>query len=358
MTQASRTGIAVLLLMLIASPSALYSQEKKVPELKTDPGIIGNKVATNVIERRFGWRYQKVCSYYGALIFADATGNKEIARKVEEGFGPYNTGKKKYKKGHVDFNVFGIWPLELYRQTGNEDYFSKGLALADDEYKNLRTDGLSDLTRWWVDDMYMVGSLQVQAYKNTGNEVYMDRAALQLISYTDSLQKQNGLFFHRPDAPFYWGRGNGWAAAAMAEVLLVLAEDHKHYDALLAAYRKMMKGLLANQGESGMWHQLLDNHNSFEEPSCTGMFLFAMITGLDLGILPKDEYLDAVENGWNALSKYVNEKGEVKDVCMWTNAKKREGYYLRRPRITGDYHGQAAFLWASTAMIRFMNSKK
>lgn len=358
MKQEIKKGFSVLLLLLLVNSSALYSQENKSPELKIDPEVIGKKVAKNIISRRFGWRYQKVCSYYGALIFADASGNNEITRKVEEGFAPYNAGKKKYKKGHVDFNVFGIWPLELYRQTGNEDYFSKGLALADDEYNNPRQDGLSDLTRWWVDDMYMVGSLQVQAYKNTGNKVYIDRAALQLYNYADSLQKPNGLFFHRHDAPYYWGRGNGWAAAAMAEVLLVLSEDHKHYDGLLAAYRKMMEGLLANQGESGMWHQLLDKHNSFEEPSCTGMFLFAMITGLDLGILPYDEYIDAVENGWNALITYVNEKGEVEDVCMWTNAKKREGYYLRRPRITGDYHGQAAFLWASTAMIRFIDFEK
>ena len=104
-----------------------------------------------------------------------------------------------------------------------------------------------------------------------------------------------------------------------------------------------------------MWHQLLDNHESFEEPSCTGMVLFAMITGLDNGYLPYEEYLEAIERGWNALCLFVNEKGELRDVCMWTNAKKRTGYYLRRPRITGDYHGQAAFLWASTAMIRLLH---
>ena len=99
MKQEIKKGITVLLFLLLANSSALYSQEKKIPELKTDPDVIGKKVAKNIISRRFGWRYQKVCSYYGALIFADASGNKEIARKVEEGFAPYNAGKKKpYKK--------------------------------------------------------------------------------------------------------------------------------------------------------------------------------------------------------------------------------------------------------------------
>ncbi|HKK61568.1 MAG TPA: glycoside hydrolase family 88 protein [Bacteroidales bacterium] len=342
---------------LLISPSDLYSQQDAGPDLAHSPEEIGAKVADNIIHRRFGWRYQKVCSYYGALIFADATGSNDITQDIGNGIQPYARGKRNYRDGHVDFNVFGIWPLELYRQTGEEQYLEMGLELADKEYKDPGPDGLTNLSRFWVDDMYMVGSLQVQAYKATGEEKYLDRAAQFLVAYIDSLQRPNGLFYHRPDAPHYWGRGNGWGAAAMGELLRVLSPDHKHYDAIVDAYKKMMRALLKYQGSDGMWHQLLDNPESFAEPSCTGMFLFSMITGIDQGILPDEDYIHAVEKGWNALSSdFVNEKGEVIDVCMWTNAKKRVGYYLRRPRITGDYHGQAATLWASTAMIRWLNN--
>ena len=66
--------------------------------------------------------------------------------------------------------------------------------------------------------MYMVGSLQVQAYKSTGDMVYLDRAAQFLQVYVDTLQRSNGLFHHREDAPFCWGRGNVWAVAALTEV--------------------------------------------------------------------------------------------------------------------------------------------
>lgn len=333
------------------------NEDRAVPQpgLEIAPREIGDRIAENIVNRRFGWRYQKVCAYYGGLIYADASGNPGITGRIEAGLQPFYEGKRKHRSGHVDFNVFGIWPLELYRQTGREGYLAMGKGLADDEYSDPRPDGLTDLTRFWVDDMYMVGSLQVQAYKATGDPVYLDRAVLQIVSYVDSLQRPNGLFYHRPDAPHYWGRGNGWGAAAMGELLTVLPEDHPQYDHVVAAYRRMMKGLLDHQAGDGMWHQLMDNPESFAEPSCTGMFLFAMITGIDLGILPYHEYIGAVEEGWNALaSDFVNEKGEVIGVSMWTNAKKRVGYYLRRPRITGDYHGQAAVLWASTAMIRLM----
>jgi unsaturated rhamnogalacturonyl hydrolase len=45
-------------------------------------------------------------------------------------------------------------------------------------------------------------------------------------AYLDKLQQTNGLFYHAPDAPFYWSRGNGWVAAGMAELLRSLPENH------------------------------------------------------------------------------------------------------------------------------------
>src|SRR5450755_4416645 len=35
---------------------------------------------------------------------------------------------------------------------------------------------------------------------------YLDRDALKMVSYLDKLQQPNGLFFHAPDVPFFWGR--------------------------------------------------------------------------------------------------------------------------------------------------------
>jgi len=59
-----------------------------------------------------------------------------------------------------------------------------------------------------------------------------------------------------------------------------------------------------------------------------------------------------VEKAWEALAAYVNEKGETRDVCVGTNAKDNKKHYLTRPRSTGNFHGQAAVLWAATAMVR------
>lgn len=65
-----------------------------------------------------------------------------------------------------------------------------------------------------------------------------------------------------------------------------------------------------------------------------------------------DKYAEPVQKSWNALAGYVNEKGAVREVCVGTNAKNNKKHYLKRPRSTGNFHGQAAVLWAATAMMK------
>jgi rhamnogalacturonyl hydrolase YesR len=126
----------------------------------------------------------------------------------------------------------------------------------------------------------------------------------------------------------------------------------------MEAYQKMMNALLGFQGDDGMWHQLLDDPESYAETSCTGMFLFSMATGLEKGWLPWDKYAMPVQKSWNTLAGYVNEKGAVRDVCVGTNARDNKKHYLTRPKKTGNFHGQAAVLWAATAMAKLQESKK
>jgi rhamnogalacturonyl hydrolase YesR len=353
--------IPAILLSLLILPVVMSGENRK--DVQTGTGIVnspaetGKKIVDNITGRRFGWRYQKVCTYYGSLILADVLGDKTITERIAKGYAPYLEGKKKPHMGHVDYNVFGIWPYELYRQTGQQKYLAIPEKLNRDEFKELNAEGLSGLSRYWVDDMYMVGSFQVQAYKSMKDTVYLNRAARQLVVYCARLQRENGLFFHREDAPFFWGRGNGWAAAAMSEVLMVLPAGNKYYPPIMSAYRKMMRTLIGYQGSDGMWHQLLDDPASYPESSCTGMFVFALATGLDKGWLPEDEFMDKTLAGWKALAGYVNNKGEVENVCVGTNAKAKKKHYLTRPKSTGNYHGQAAALWAAAAMVR-LEAKK
>ena len=73
-----------------------------------------------------------------------------------------------------------------------------------------------------MDDMFMITAVQAQAYRVTQDMKYNTRAAREMVVYLDSLQLDNGLFYHAPSAPYCWGRANGWMAVGMAELLRIL----------------------------------------------------------------------------------------------------------------------------------------
>ena len=297
--------------------------------------------------------YDRVCAYYGALLFAEATRATKLLGRIEAAYAPCLSGAIQPEIGHVDNNVFGIVPFELCRQTGNPDYLPLARCLADEEFEDPREDGLTRYTRFWLDDMYMVGSLQAQAFKALHEPKYADRGADHLLAYVEKLQQPNGLLRHTlHESPHFWARGNGWAAAGMTEVLLALPADHPKREQLLAAYRKLMKALVECQHASGMWHQLLDDPNAWLESSGTGMFVVALATGVRHGWLPADPHGDAAQRAWPALTQYVDPKGRVSHVSAGI-VDPSAATYLEHPRYAvGDFHGQAALLWAAAAMVR------
>ena len=67
---------------------------------------------------------------------------------------------------------------------------------------------------------------------------------------------------------------------AMAELLDVLPEDHPARPKILALFKDHATGLIANQGHAGLWHQLLDRRESYEETSASAMYVFAIARGI------------------------------------------------------------------------------
>ncbi len=241
-------------------------------------------------------------------------------------------------------------PLEIYVQTRdagveNKKYLDYGLGFADRQWENPQPDGLSHETRYWIDDMYMLTILQLQAWRATGDKKYLDRDANEMVAYLDKLQQPNGLFYHAPDVPFFWGRGDGWVAAGMTEMLRDLPADHPQRARILSGYKLMMAALLKYQAPDGMWRQLIDHDEAWEESSSSGMFTFALITGVKNGWLDAPTYGPAARKGWIAVTGFIDQNGDVTNICEGTNKLNSLDYYLQRKRRTGDFHGQEPVLW-------------
>lgn len=297
------------------------------------------------------FHYAEACAAFGAARVAGLMKDSVTISRLATRYEPLLDGVLLGPGIHVDVNVYGIVPLELYKYTHDERFRKQGIDFADEQWENPQEDGLSNQTRYWIDDMYMIGSLQVQAYRITQNTVYLDRAAKELDAYLKKLQQPNGLFFHGPEAHFHWGRGNGWVAAALAELLLELPKENQYYPSIRDGYVKMMNSLLRYQAEDGMWRQLIDYPQAWKETSATAMFGYAMAVGVKKNILPVKEFKPAYEKAWNSLSTYLNDDGELSDVCVGTGQSQDAQYYLDRGRSTGDFHGQAPVLWFAYAIL-------
>ncbi|MGD0098585.1 MAG: glycoside hydrolase family 88 protein [Terracidiphilus sp.] len=300
--------------------------------------------------------YSEVATWYGALTFANLTRDDALRTELIHKFEPLMPGGAEAARipvrRHVDDSIFGIVPLEIAIQTKDPKYLAEGKRWADRQWENPQPDGLSAETRFWVDDMYMLTILQLEAYRATGDRTYLDRDAKEMVAYLDKLQQPNGLFYHAPDVPYFWGRGDGWFAAGMAEILRDLPQDHPQRARILAGYRTMMASLLRYQGKDGMWRQLIDHDEAWPESSSSAMFTFALISGVKMGWLDAATYGPAARKGWLAVVGYIDQNGDVTSVCEGTGKKDDLPYYLARRRRTGDFHGQAPVLWAASALLR------
>jgi rhamnogalacturonyl hydrolase YesR len=281
-----------------------------------DPKAIGVKLTEHFIQTPHSYwgninssntpnhiTYPDVYAWLGALWFAQGTANDSLYDKLIERFEPLFTTEKHLQPtltptaaNKVDYYVFGALPLEIYKRKKENRYRELGMKYADGQWslpsnatqaqKDWHNDGYSWQTRLWVDDMFMITALQANAYLLTENEKYIDRTAREMVLYLDRLQRSNGLFYHAASAPFFWGRGNGWFAVGMAEVLRKLPKDQR-YDTyrnrIMEGYLKMMEGLVRYQINDGMWGQLIDNMSSWRETSGSAMFTYAIIPKCPLG---------------------------------------------------------------------------
>ena len=326
----------------------------------TSPADVARLVGENWVARPFQRPtafiiYPEVCTWYGALTSAKLAGNTDLQARLVSKFDPLFTpagAKNISPNAHVDYRVFGAVPLEIYMQTGDRRFLELGQSFADKQWDTTTPDGITTEARYWIDDMFMITAVQIQAYRATGETKYADRAATAMVAYLDRLQQPNGLFFHAPDSPFYWSRGNGWMAAGFAELLRSLPADHPARPRILAGYRTMMASLLRMQGEDGLWRQLLDHAEAWPETSGTGMFAFAMITGVKAGWLDASVYAQPARKAWLGLVSHLDAAGNIDHVCAGTNKGSSVQYYLDRPRNVGDLHGQAPVLWAASALLR------
>lgn len=188
----------------------------------------------------------------------------------------------------------------------------------------------------WCDDMYMSVPFLCRYAEATGDSRYVDEAAKQLLLYKKYLYApEKRIMSHvydvsrgQPSGTF-WGRGNGWVFFSLATLLGVLPQEHPQRLGILTFYRELAEGYRLLQGEHGLWHQVLTDRESYEEASCTSMFMYGFALGVQQGWLEEPElYAASAQAGWRGLcERAIDNRGNLYGVCKGSSWSYQHAYY-------------------------------
>ena len=332
------------------------------------------------------WSYEMGVTYAGMILYTQVTGDSSYLDYAEKTY--------KYITDHLDFirasnekfgyqgDRFGrvlqpqhldhcgsmgaamiklnaIRPDARYRQVIDiiADWISNKQVRLKDGALARPGDGPWEFTLW-TDDLYMSVPFLAQMGRLTGDKKYYDDAVKQIVNFSKYLfHDQKRLFDHawfshaKYDPKFFWGRQNGWAIMAMAELLSVLPENHPGREQVLDIYRRNVCALTELQSGNGFWHQLLDKESSYLETSCTAMFAFAIARGVNRGWI-EAIYAPVAQAAWRAVEQRVTEDGQVAGVCRGTSVGYNMMYYANRPQLLHAYHGYGPVFLAGAELVQ------
>ncbi|RTE11281.1 glycoside hydrolase family 88/105 protein [Paenibacillus whitsoniae] len=267
---------------------------------------------------------------------------------------------------------FGSAMLEAYSVCGDEAFLRIAERIADFMLNRLerREDGAFfrecpgeySANTMWADDLYMSTPFLCRYYKLTGSERALDEAANQFLLFRNYLYiPEHQIMSHVFDFKYGratgipWGRGNGWTLFSLTEVLETLPGTHSARPALLAFFNELCSGYAALQAESGLWRQVLNDPDAYEEASCTAMFAYAFARGVRFGWLNDPErFLTAASNAWRGLTQVaIDRQGNVHGVCSGSRYAFHAEYYKDDLKtVLNDNHGIGIMMLAGTEVAK------
>lgn len=202
----------------------------------------------------------------------------------------------------------------------------------------------------FVDSLYGLPSVIAGLARTRGDERLLRDLLNWVERHCDLLQASaGGLFAHYAtvsgDTPgVAWGRGNGWAALGLADLLEVVGPENA--PGIAERFRTFVTALLAHEVAGGGWRNVIDQPASYPETSTTAM----VVAGLSVAdpVVPIGENGQAaLDRGWSCIADRVDPNGHVVGVSYRPGINTDIGRYERTPVIGAYPWGQGAWLRAA-----------
>ncbi len=163
---------------------------------------------------------------------------------------------------------------------------------------------------------------------------------------------------HEPVPAFteraFWARGNGWMLATLVDALTFLPRSHPDREELSGFARRLAASLGQLQAQSGLFHTLLLDPESYEETAGSALILFGMARGVRLGLFG-DDTRSQLLHGVRGLWQIVRSEGErqlVTGTSLGTNPV--ELLYRWTPTAEQVSYGVGAWLLAVTETLALL----
>jgi unsaturated rhamnogalacturonyl hydrolase len=328
----------------------------------------------------FEWHYANGQLAYAILALGDATGEREYCAWVEKYCGTtlstLEEFRRQYEVERTGFNY------RLFRRGMLDDAAAPALPFMGLARRGMLAGArplIDTMEAWlasgqtrladgtfcrpepeagtvWADDLFMSVMFLLRYEELTAEPKYLDEAVSQSVGIFSRLHdpvvglSAHGWFEREARrSTAFWGRANGWMAWGISELLLRLPTEHPGRPRILEIFRQQMSGILRFQGENGLWHQVLDKPETYEETSCTAMFVLAMARGVRTGWLGP-EYMGPVRRGWSGVCSRIIPDGTVTGICQGTPIGPDFEFYAKRSTPPHDPRGLGAVITAGIEM--------
>lgn len=284
---------------------------------------------------------------------------------------------------NIDHVKNGRSLLFLYKVTGKQKYLKASEKL----YEQLKTHPRTQEggfwhkqiypNQMWLDGLYMAQPFYTEYAALMGIPSIFEDVVNQF-TYMESHARdpKTGLLYHGWDesrkerwsdpqtglSKHFWGRGMGWFAMALVDVLDNFPQDHPRRGELIQILNRTLTAAAKFQdAKTGVWYDVIDlgtRAGNYVEASASSMFVYAMAKAVRKGYVGAS-FQKNVQKGYAGLLKeFVTPAGpdrvdlnRVVEVSGLGGKKYRDGsfeYYMSEPIRTNDPKGVGAFLLASS----------
>ena len=214
-------------------------------------------------------------------------------------------------------------------------------------FQHMTSDTLND-QELWDDTLFMTVLFLANMGRIEGKREYIEEAQYQFLLHAKYLaDRETGLWYHgwtfngrHNFAGAFWGRGNCWITIAIPEFLGMVDCAPAVRRMLTELLRAQVESLVKYQDESGMWHTVIDDRDSYVETSASCGFAYGILRGVHAGLLDK-RYAEAAMKALDPILGYIADDGVVNQVSYGTPMGRESKDFYKKIPIQPMPYGQA-----------------